>query len=162
MPSSSNRSLRLQPTARPTANNASQGQPSTHPTTNRQRQARSAAASHDQPGKTTMSVGIRAGEVADIAEKRERKKRQNTASARRCRERKRIEKQKLETVFQENERRIQDLEDVVDVLYTQLNARPQPSSRVSRSENIGSTARRPSADGNPEEGTRPNWFGASF
>lgn len=112
---------------------------------------------------TTDKASARTSIYTD-AEKKERKKRQNTESARRCRERKRVEMKRMEQVFDANERRIENLEVMVDELYGELgSADAHGSKRSLRIERKDSRTDNDTEGGSGGGGTdRPTWFGATF
>lgn len=85
-------------------------------------------------------------------ERQDRKRKQNTESARRMREQRRKEAEQLEKAYDANEVRIRELELVAEEL-----------SRELRRHNTISDTRRSSQSGPfeiPED--RPGWFGAPF
>lgn len=77
----------------------------------------------DQQGLAVPQTPLRRARRMPIyseAERKERKKRQSTESARRCRARKKVEMQRLAEVFDAHERRMKDLECIVDELQDEL------------------------------------------
>lgn len=84
-------------------------------------------------------------------ERRERKRRQNTESARRTREKRRVEMERLEMAYDANEMRIKELELMADQLSRELR-RHNTISGVSRSGNSQTN----------DKDERPKWFGMPF
>lgn len=79
------------------------------------------------PGSSVMST-VAAKEL----ERKERKRRQNTESARRCRERRRVELQSLRKVVRANEQRLNELERIIDGLSVELRSPATSSSHFDK------------------------------
>lgn len=90
----------------------------------------------------------------------------NTESARRSRDRKRQQQQTVERAYQENEKRIEELESLVQSLSAELRTPRRPSSHAQTASHRQRTGHSASASSwsssSTTTGELPDWFGDPF
>lgn len=93
--------------------------------------------------------------------RRKRRLRQKSESAKRCRERRRVEQELMTQKFEQNEYRIHLLEQIIDAYISELGKKSEPERSRDRGKPTRNKSSRTPKISRMEDDT-PHWFGDPF